>query len=50
MPMDGSGTGWLEWGSTLDAGAAALAGFLAAQALEGEWPLLESLLRLVLGL
>jgi hypothetical protein len=49
MDMNGSGRWWTELGSTLEASAAALAGFLAGQAMDGEWPMLEMLLRLVLG-
>lgn len=47
--MKGSGRWWTELDSTIEASAAALAGFLAGQALDGEWPLLESLLRLMFG-
>jgi hypothetical protein len=49
MDMNGSGNGWTEPGSVLEASAAALAGFLAGPLLDGEWPLLDILLRLVLG-
>jgi hypothetical protein len=35
--------------STLEAGVAALAGFLAGHALHGQWPLLERILSLLLG-
>lgn len=49
MDMNGSGRWWTELGSTIEASAAALAGFLAGQAMDGEWPLLWTLLRLVLG-
>jgi hypothetical protein len=47
--MDGSVHGWTEVGSTLEASAAALAGFLAGQVMDGEWPMLEILLRLLFG-
>jgi hypothetical protein len=50
MDMNGSGNGWTEPGSVLEASAAALAGFLAGQLLDGEWPMLEALLRLLFGL
>jgi len=49
MHMDGSGHEWTELGSTLEAGAAALAGFLAGLALDAEWPVFETLLRLLFG-
>lgn len=49
MDMNDSGRGWTELGSAFEAGAAALAGFLAGQAIDGQWPWLEMLLRLVLG-
>jgi len=49
MDMNGSGRWWTELDPAFEAGMAALAGFLAGQAMDGEWPLLETLLRLVLG-
>jgi len=49
MDMNGSGRWWTELGSTVEASAAALAGFLAGQALDGEWPLLQNLLGWLIG-
>ena len=49
MDMNGSGRWWPELGSTIEASAAALAGFLAGQAMDGEWPFLEALLRWLVG-
>ena len=49
MHMDRSGRGWTELGSTLEAGAAALAGFLAGLALDAEWPVFDTLIRLLFG-
>jgi len=49
MDMNGSGRWWTELDSTIEASVAALAGFLAGQALDGTWPMLETLLRLVFG-
>ena len=35
--------------STLEASVAALAGFLAGQAAQGDWPLMERIISLLLG-
>ncbi len=49
MHMNGSGHCWTEQGPMLEASAAALAGFLAGRVLDAEWPLFETLLRLLFG-
>jgi hypothetical protein len=41
---------WLPVGnSTLEAGVAALAGFLAGQSFQGEWPAVAKIVELLLG-
>jgi hypothetical protein len=41
---------WMPPGNrTLETGVAALAGFLAGHALQGEWPLLERVIALLFG-